>query len=697
MGPSEDDGDLMRPKIPPSQYFSLSEGTQDPDFRSASSTQPRVFALIIAIDKYKNPDDDLSGCENDGRKIESFLLDVLLVPPSHIVFLTNEGATRAAILSAFKSHLIDNEKIQKGDAIVFFYAGHGSRVQAPPQWLAENNMVETICPHDDGEDIEGDLTPGIPDRTFDGLMRHLAHNKGDNIIAIFDSCHSGGMSRANTNVKTRFRPPSSPSFCLPDRIDQEIWQWGLSSRTATAVVPTGFLYKAMASHVLLAACRQDEIALETRDTTEPGGAFTTALVKTLRSCDLGQITYDRLMELLPVLPYQHPQCEGINKHRILFNGSILKDSAKTFKVVKRGDDCYVQAGSIHGVIVGTEFKVQPPTNDFRTCSSAMEVILVAIHVDALRCNVKRLPEGIPFDIPDGTRAVVSKWNMHQLKVHFQLPKGNLFTTVSAHERCDVSVIDNGPDGLQLRRLDPLISRHANLLVDVKQQERISDILDAVAHFNYHLYRLNKSAPLKNKFTVRLHRLQRESWNTYRPIYNPTGDDLLAADSEPVVCDANTLYDVKEVKEAVIYDLESYYGLTLENYSDYDLFPYVFYFDPSDYSIQPWYLPPSETMSAPLPRLQADGQPSKFPVGYGASGTDSILFSLPPGATSDSGFLKVFVSTKYVSMDGIKQLSPINDPSRQAIPTVFPFDELWDAWVIVLTCCKIPQSAVARAL
>ena len=67
--------------------------------------------------------------------------------------------------------------------MVFFYAGHGSRVVADPGWLADGNMVETIVPHDEGsDDSEGNVIYGIPDRTFDGLMRELAFRKGDNIV-----------------------------------------------------------------------------------------------------------------------------------------------------------------------------------------------------------------------------------------------------------------------------------------------------------------------------------------------------------------------------------------------------------------------------------------------------------------------------------------------------------------------------------
>ncbi|KAI0717937.1 hypothetical protein C8Q72DRAFT_756661, partial [Fomitopsis betulina] len=107
---------------------------------------------------------------------------------------------------------------------------------------------------------------------------------------------------------------------------------------------------------------------------------------------------------------------------------------------------------------------------------------------------------------------------------------------------------------------------------------------------------------------------------------------------------------------IITDLDPYYGLTLVNASDVDLFPYVFYFDPSDYNSRGTCRMYSRTMAPPLPRREQGNEPSRLPVGYGSSGTDSLRFSLPSGCKTDSGFLKVFFSTSYVDMRSVQQSS-----------------------------------------
>jgi hypothetical protein len=105
------------------------------------------------------------------------------------MFLTNKDATRDAILTAFRQHLTTNDWIDEGDAIIFYYAGHGSRVKAPDGWPATDGMIETLCPYDNGmTDEKGEAIHGIPDRTINVMLRDLAAKKGDNIVRLTIFC-----------------------------------------------------------------------------------------------------------------------------------------------------------------------------------------------------------------------------------------------------------------------------------------------------------------------------------------------------------------------------------------------------------------------------------------------------------------------------------------------------------------------------
>ncbi|KAH9923480.1 uncharacterized protein B0H18DRAFT_878614, partial [Fomitopsis serialis] len=145
------------------------------------------FALVITIDKYKDPKiAPLEGCVNDGDDFVDFLTETLQVPSKQIARLSNEKATRSEIFRRFEEHLISNPDISRGDALVFFYASHGDRERAPDGWTAsQGDTIETICPYDVHTTNRNGGVNGIPGRTFDGLMRRLAHEKGDNIVSSF--------------------------------------------------------------------------------------------------------------------------------------------------------------------------------------------------------------------------------------------------------------------------------------------------------------------------------------------------------------------------------------------------------------------------------------------------------------------------------------------------------------------------------
>jgi hypothetical protein len=109
----------------------------------------------------------------------------LHVPPSNIVLLENESATRAAILSAFKTHLLDNTNIpDHGEPrMIFFFAGHGSRFEAPSDLIAPDRRVEAICPVDERTmNDAGEYVHAIPDYVLVWLLAELAGKKGTNIV-----------------------------------------------------------------------------------------------------------------------------------------------------------------------------------------------------------------------------------------------------------------------------------------------------------------------------------------------------------------------------------------------------------------------------------------------------------------------------------------------------------------------------------
>lgn len=123
---------------------------------------------------------------NDAKAFEEFVKEKFGAA-SVIEVLHNTQATRANILAKFKSFLIDNDNISdNGDAIIFFYAGHGNN----PEANTPKGKVETICPHDERLEVDTRYIHGIPDFTFYRLFNQLAAVKGSNVVrlAFSDTC-----------------------------------------------------------------------------------------------------------------------------------------------------------------------------------------------------------------------------------------------------------------------------------------------------------------------------------------------------------------------------------------------------------------------------------------------------------------------------------------------------------------------------
>jgi hypothetical protein len=354
-------------------------------------------------------------------------------------------------------------------------------------------------------------------------------------------------------------------------------------------MPAGFKHSYMASHVLLAACRQGQHAYEaTTADGFPCGFFADNLVKQLRVVDLDRVTYADLLSLLPERINQNPQCEGENKTRFLFNGKAAIGDPKAFKLVKTNGTIEVHAGSIHGVVVGTEFTVQDFDASSRTTLGVLVALSVNIDFSILGCR----PGANIFDMPQGAKAVVSDWSNDALtlKVAIELdaedqlaralfPKRDLtqpdqierilskrFVKVYGRTNADIVVKrdSSGADNLVIERLDPLIPTYANPTTRfnaTKKLDCLSYIFEAIAQFNYHLARHNGDHPLEELVSLELYKL-----NAARLPDGEVGNLLVNNDAR------------------LLLEEQARYGLAIINRSRHNLFPYLFYFDPSDYNI-----------------------------------------------------------------------------------------------------------------
>ncbi|KAH6911920.1 caspase domain-containing protein [Coprinopsis sp. MPI-PUGE-AT-0042] len=311
-----------------------------------------LFAVTIGINKYSNSGlQRLRGAVADAKSIVQFLTESG-VPLDRIRSLYDEQATREAIKSELQS-LANNPVIKENDPILVYFAGHGNNDRAPSSWGNwDDEWVQSLLPYDFNEPDDHDgVICGIPDRSLGTILRSIADAKGNNITVILDCCHSGSGTRcANTLIR-------SGPLCkipIPPDLDNDLFPATVRSANPQAALPK-FRHQGMKSHVLLAACKPEEVAHE----EEAQGRFTRELLVTLRSLDIKSVTYLELIRCLKPLPSQNPQCEGIGD-RLLFNNDIR--SVKGYYRAKAnnssgGPRLQVEAGRIHGITDDTIFDV----------------------------------------------------------------------------------------------------------------------------------------------------------------------------------------------------------------------------------------------------------------------------------------------------------------------------------------------------
>ncbi|KAG9084072.1 hypothetical protein FRC06_004248, partial [Ceratobasidium sp. 370] len=307
---------------------------------------PQLFALIIGIDEYAAVQPQLKGAVADAKSMSTYIRERLHVPKGHIAELHNKSATREAIIQAFQDLRDDSlrdERIETGDAILIFYAGHGCEIDPPADWESDGQKIQGIVPYDAKlSDKNGPAVNVIPDRTIGALLSDISEKKGNNITVIFDCCHSASGTRGDVRgVDAEQLPP------LPLEIDS-----GIIHRTRALKIPPGFAHSGTRSHIFLAACGAKEKAFEPHGR----GAFTSALVSQLEKVDVSQLTYQELMDNLPKIQSQNPQCEGVYKNRILFS-QLAWASRDTYQVEAVDGRLRLLAGLAQGVTEGVEFGI----------------------------------------------------------------------------------------------------------------------------------------------------------------------------------------------------------------------------------------------------------------------------------------------------------------------------------------------------
>lgn len=347
-------------------------------------------ALLIGINTYQPPQttaqhpqgctggrcdlpqfDNLDGALNDVAAMRDLLVSPKFgFAPGSVVVLTNPGlpasqlpfvtlgakqTTHDGILAAMQKFLVDTP--QKGDTVLFYYAGHGS--------LRLNTKGTKMTLEVDGKQVHADstLVPAdawtggydVRDREMTRIF-NAALDKGVKLTVILDSCHSGAFTRGvplGPKVRERMLPYDPRDINeAPDAASGQAGQAPAERGDNPALI--------------FSAAQQDQTAKEsptTQSVPEAHGAFTAALIKALAELPAdapASVLEQQVRAVLEAegIEDQSPALDATQDRRQqpLFGGASGKNGKLRAAVVAVGDDgITLDAGRLANVGPGSTF------------------------------------------------------------------------------------------------------------------------------------------------------------------------------------------------------------------------------------------------------------------------------------------------------------------------------------------------------
>jgi hypothetical protein len=645
------------------------------------SSPTRVFALIVGIDRYKSGNIwNLHSCAEDAKHMKRWLIDGLNVPKDQIRVLLDNQATKQKIEDSFMEHLVNNAAIEKNDAIVIYFAGHGSSLVAPRDWFSEaDNTAEeqVICPYDHDTNTTQGRIAGISERSLHALIDDLSSIKGNNITLILDCCFSPAQTPRNRRI-TRY---TRTIKAVPDDLYCGLWT-GARGKPHTSHF--GFFNPRLTTHTLLAACSMGDKAAEDKE----GGKFTTNLIRAMSELPLHRTSYAHLIEhLRQTAPdSQKFVCLGQHRDRTVFNDvPFVIDKRFSFATLESDtNQLKVEVGAIHGIVEGSELSIC--LHNYLCSQNPPIACAVVSELHPTWCYVHIKSQ--TSKIPTTCWGKVSKWNNHRpfrvklkatltsfiqiRKLHRTIPtkvgglpsKGGLNILRVRHAaQADISVT-LGRRSVAVVQHQPIFLEKHHRVVKIKKKDGL-EVIDDAARFNLHLSRKNLEYPLQNLIEMELFRLDPLSWTKV---------------------DSNVLDNGAAI---LPYEGGAIYQIILQNKSQVDLWPYLAYMDPNRYSITTLYQPDLSLEKPPLPKQ------GFLEIGSGKPGSEALSFALEDHNHLNSGYLKLFLSSTPVTMNLLEQASSFPslappDYKGLQVPVTQSEVQVWDTAIASVTFIRHPD-------
>lgn len=303
--------------------------------KSSQTTSPKIYALLIGIDDYPMPIPPLKGCKKDVERVGNFIRR--FYSDYKIQVLEDSDATRSNIINAIRSHL---GNAQRDDIALLYYAGHGGIQKSAPEFAEfyRSGYEETLICFDSRTINGRDLS----DKELAILFNEIDKN-GPHFIAIFDCCHSGGLTRKLDRTK-RAVGIRDGGQQLGNYLDG----FYLSQPQKSLHIPESKMLKISASSNTQAA----------HETVDFGGLFTYHLIQVLEASgpNISYATlFQRIRRQLAIHRVdQNPEFEahkGFDPYTRLLNGESLNDR-ENLQIYFENNDWWIDRGALDGIPTG---------------------------------------------------------------------------------------------------------------------------------------------------------------------------------------------------------------------------------------------------------------------------------------------------------------------------------------------------------
>lgn len=349
-------------------------------------TQANTHVLLIGIDYYlpnrlsngavyKN----LQGAVRDVNLMEGLFKERLKVPEDNIIKLTssiplNQSSEANDQLPTYENIVNSFHKIintaSEGDSVYIHYSGHGGRTRTIiPEEKGENGTDESLVPVDIGEPDESGNSPGryLRDIEIAKLLQIMVEEHKLNVTMILDSCHSGGTTRGNGDIRGLDQDlvddTPRPSDSLVDNLDELARNWNNLGGSNTRSLNANWLPESK-DYVLIAACRANELAREYDfKLNQRNGALTYWLHDSLQQQNSAltyKDLYDRIYgKIRSQFSSQTPIIMGEGNRKV-FSSELVKNYTYAVPVIEiENGKVILEVGETTGSSVGDRFAIYP--------------------------------------------------------------------------------------------------------------------------------------------------------------------------------------------------------------------------------------------------------------------------------------------------------------------------------------------------